>query len=164
MASVKDQLAKIDSYLAIAKAEEEKLSKGCKAAAAKLRNALLEVGKECSELRKNVLDIGKAIPVKHRAPKDQQAPSSGSEADEGDVKEAEVKMPDLPPLPSELKRQDGMSIADLMAAPPAQPVAPPAQPAAPLAPAKKPRAPRKKPVAEPVAQAAAPPPINLVQA
>lgn len=161
MASVKDQLAKIDSYLAIAKAEEEKLAKGCKAAAAKLRNALLEVGKECSELRKNVLDIGKAIPVKHRAPKDQQAASSGSEADEVEVKEADVKMPDLPPLPSELKRQDGMSVADLLAAPPAQPIAPPVQPAAP---AKKPRAPRKKPIAEPVAQAVAQPPINVVQA
>lgn len=67
--SVSDLLAAIDSRLSIAKAENEKLSRGIRSSAPKLRAALLEIGKSVSESRKLALDICKGIPVKKRLPK-----------------------------------------------------------------------------------------------
>jgi len=67
--SVTDLLAAIDSRLSIAKSENEKLSRGIRSSAPKLRAALLEIGKSVNESRKLALDIGKAIPVKKRLPK-----------------------------------------------------------------------------------------------
>ena len=87
--SVSAQLAEIERYLIIAKAEDAKLAKGTKSAAAKLRGALLEIGKECSESRKLALGHGKAIPVKKRAPKES--------------KESEEELPEAIP---QLQRQD----------------------------------------------------------
>ncbi len=83
--SVSEQLAAIEHALAIAKAENDKLAKGQKAAAPKVRNSLLDIGKTCSDARKAVLDIGKGIPVKKRAPKEVKedpVPSSGDESPE----------------------------------------------------------------------------------
>lgn len=79
--SVKDQLAAIERYLLQAKSEDEKLEKGIKSAAPKVRASLLEIGKIVSEGRKLALDHGKAIPVKKRAPKvesksDEELPES----------------------------------------------------------------------------------------
>ena len=87
--SVSAQLAEIERYLIIAKAEDAKLAKRTKSAAAKLRGALLEIGKECSNSRKLALDHGKAIPVKKRAPKES--------------KESEEELPEAIP---QLERQD----------------------------------------------------------
>ena len=151
MSSLKDQLARLEGFLTTAKLEEAKLSGGCKASAAKLRNALLEIGKGCYELRKSALDLGKAIPVKHRAKPEEK-------------KAEEAPLPaDAPPSPPELKRQEGMSAADvaniaaavqeLAPTPAPQPLAV-SPPVTPPTPAKKPRAPRKKAVA-PVAAAPA---------
>lgn len=67
--SVADLLNSIEMSLTRAKLENEKLSKGTKSAAPKVRAALLEIGKHVAESRKLVLDIGKSIPVKHREPK-----------------------------------------------------------------------------------------------
>ena len=88
--SVSAQLAEIERYLIIAKAEDAKLAKGTKSAAAKVRAALLEIGKEVSESRKPSLEAGKAIPVKKRAPKE----SKESEEEE------------LPEAIPQLERQD----------------------------------------------------------
>lgn len=99
--SVKEYLASIERELGIAKAEEEKLSGGCKASAARVRNSLLAIGKACSESRKIALEAGKAIPVKKRTPK----PKSD------DDKSGDESMPDAP-VP-ELKRQDAMSSLQL---------------------------------------------------
>lgn len=76
--SVTDLLAAIDSRLSIAKSENEKLSRGIRSSAPKLRAALLEIGKSVNESRKLALDIGKAIPVKKRMPKEAE-PSADPE-------------------------------------------------------------------------------------
>ena len=89
MSEVKDQLATIERSLAIARGKEEKLSKGVKSSAPKLRAALLDIGKECSQSRKSVLDIAKSIPVKTKAPKEPKLEES------------------LPGSPPALERQDG---------------------------------------------------------
>ena len=146
MSSLKDQLARLEGFLATAKLEEAKLSGGCKASAAKLRNSLLEIGKGCYELRKSALDLGKAIPVKHRVKPEAPLPA------------------DAPLSPPELKRQEGMSAVDVAhiaaavqeLAPTPSPPATPLPPATPATPAKKPRAPRKKAVALVVVPVAAP--------
>lgn len=75
--SVTDLLAAIDSRLSIAKSENEKLSRGIRSSAPKLRAALLEIGKSVNESRKLALDLGKAIPVK-RMPKEAE-PSADPE-------------------------------------------------------------------------------------
>ena len=79
--SVKDQLAKIESYLLLAKEDDAKLASGVKSAAPKVRSSLLEIGKLVSESRKLALDVGKQIPTKKRAPKvesksDEEMPES----------------------------------------------------------------------------------------
>lgn len=76
--SVTDLLAAIDSRLSIAKSENEKLSRGIRSSAPKLRAALLEIGKSVNESRKLALDLGKAIPVKKRMPKEAE-PSADPE-------------------------------------------------------------------------------------
>lgn len=119
--TVADHLAAIERELAVAKAENEKLVKGQKAAGPKVRNALLDIGKTVSEARKDVLEIGKAIPVKKRQPKaevkaDELLPSSGDEA------------------PEQAPVAEAAQLAEPLAAP---------------APAKKPRASRAKKVAVP---------------
>lgn len=131
MSEVKSQLASIDSHLAIAKLEEEKLSKGCKASAARCRNALLEIGKICSEARKDVLEIGKAVPTKKRAPKAVQPDEVESSSD--DLEEKKESQPMHPPDAIPMIGQPLV-----MAAPVAAPV-------------KKPRAPRAKKVVAAVA-------------
>lgn len=90
--SVADLLNSIEMSLTRAKLENEKLSKGTKSAAPKVRAALLEIGKHVAESRKLVLDIGKSIPVKRREPKQPAA---------------EVQVPavqELPPPPEPLQR------------------------------------------------------------
>ena len=77
--SVTDLLAAIDSRLSIAKSENEKLSRGIRSSAPKLRAALLEIGKSVNESRKLALDLGKAIPVKKRMPKEAE-PSADPES------------------------------------------------------------------------------------
>lgn len=120
--AVQQHLAEIERCLAMAKAENEKLIKGTKSAAPKLRSALLDIGKNVSEGRKLALDVGKAIPVKKRIPK-----------------EAKVEE-ELPAESPELERQDGVSEPE------------DSQPAEPtLAPIKKPRASRKLKLAPPAA-------------
>ena len=101
--SVKDQLSQIKHYVALAEAEEERLSRGVKSAAPKLRGSLLNVGKLCSESRKLALDCGKQIPVKKRAPKvesksDEEMPES-PELERQDAV-AEVKAVELSDTPS----------------------------------------------------------------
>lgn len=76
--SVRSSLAEIERCLVIAKAENEKLSRGIRSSAPKLRAALLEIGKSVNESRKLALDIGKAIPVKKRMPKEAE-PSADPE-------------------------------------------------------------------------------------
>ena len=71
--SIKDQLTQIERYLIQAKIEDERLEKGVKSAAPKLRASLLEIGKIVSESRKAALDAGKAIATKKRAPKGPEA-------------------------------------------------------------------------------------------
>src|SRR5690606_31401865 len=66
--SIAASIAQMEHYLNLAKAEDAKLQKGTRSSAAKVRSALLEMGKECSA-RKAALEAGKAIPVKKRAPK-----------------------------------------------------------------------------------------------
>ena len=73
--SIQSNLAAIEKYLAVAKAEDTKLANGTKSSAAKVRAALLEIGKECSESRKLALDCGKAIPTKKRVPKEAKSDS-----------------------------------------------------------------------------------------
>lgn len=91
--SLKAHLAGLESHLAVAKQEEIKLAGGCKASAARLRNALLEIGKICSEARKDALDIGKSIIPKKRASKD---PSNEPQPDvvesDGEKKDEPVPM------------------------------------------------------------------------
>ena len=65
-------ISEIERYLAIAKLEQAKLDNGCKASAARVRGALLEIGKEVSQSRKLALDAGKAIVTKKRAPKEEK--------------------------------------------------------------------------------------------
>ena len=76
--SVQSSLAEIERCLVIAKSENEKLSRGIRSSAPKLRAALLEIGKSVNESRKLALDIGKAIPVKKRMPKEAE-PSADPE-------------------------------------------------------------------------------------
>ncbi len=138
MSEVKGHLSSIDGHLATAKLEEEKLSKGCKASAARCRNSLLEIGKICSEARKDVLEIGKAVPTKKRAPKDpkdevQPDEVESSSDDSEEKKEAQpVSPPDAIPMIGQ--------------APVVAPVA--------VAPVKKTRAPRAKKGAVSVAPSA----------
>ncbi len=99
--SVSEQLAAIEHALAIAKSENEKLAKGQKAAAPKVRNSLLDIGKTCSDARKAVLDIGKGIPVKKRSPKlevkaDELVPSSGDESPDPQPVAEAVAAPAVP--------------------------------------------------------------------
>ena len=98
MSSIAEHLASIERSLATAKAENAKLEKGCKASAAKLRNALLEIGKTCSDSRRDALEAGKAIVVKKRLPKPESKDASSGE-----------EQPDVPVL----ERQD--AVADLAA-------------------------------------------------
>lgn len=92
MTTVKSELDNIERQLSIAKAENERLGKGTKCAAAKLRAALLEIGKSCSESRKLALDAGKSIPVKKREPKEAK-----------EEEDPEEKLPEATPL---LERQN----------------------------------------------------------
>ena len=116
--STSSNLSKIKRYLSVAKQEDVKLAKGVKSSAAKLRGALLEIGKECSECRKVVLDLGKKIEVKKRVP---------TEAKE------EKKAEELPLVAPALERQDGSEDVEPAESSPIS-----------LAPVKNPRAPRKK--------------------
>jgi len=87
-------LANIARELAIATAEYPKLEKGQKAAAAKFRNAALQIVKDATATRKPVLDMGKAIQRKSRAkpaPVPEPAPVAAAE--------------ELPPGPPKLERQ-----------------------------------------------------------
>ena len=113
--SISSNLSEIERYLVIAKQEDVKLARGVKSSAAKLRSALLEIGKECSECRKVVLDLGKNIEVKKRVPKE------------------EKKAEELPLLAPALERQDGSEDVEPAESSPIS-----------LAPVKKPRVPRKK--------------------
>ena len=62
--SIKDSLARIEHYLNLAKADDDKLAAGTKSAAPKVRSSLLEINKLCLESRKIALDCGKAIVTK----------------------------------------------------------------------------------------------------
>ena len=77
--SVQSSLAEIERCLAIAKQHDEKLAKGVRSSAPKLRAALLDIGKLVGESRKVALDAGKQIPVKKRAPKAAVAAAEASE-------------------------------------------------------------------------------------
>ncbi len=77
--SVQSSLAEIERCLAIAKQHDEKLAKGVRSSAPKLRAALLDIGKLVGESRKVALDAGKAIPTKKRASKAAVAPAEASE-------------------------------------------------------------------------------------
>lgn len=68
--SVASLLAEIERSLGVAKLHDEKLAKGIRSSAPKLRASLLEIGKLVGESRKLALEAGKSIPVKHRAPKE----------------------------------------------------------------------------------------------
>src|SRR4051812_24475823 len=95
--SVKDQLASIERYLVQAKLEDEKLEKGVKSAAPKLRASLLEIGKIVSEGRKVALDAGKAIPIKKRVPKEAKVEEALPEsASDGEI--SEILQPAEPSL------------------------------------------------------------------
>ena len=72
---IESNLAAIEKYLSVAKTEDAKLASGTKSSAAKVRAALLEIGKECSQSRKLALDFGKAIPSKKRVPKEEKSDS-----------------------------------------------------------------------------------------
>lgn len=76
--SVQSSLAEIERCLAIAKHHDEKLAKGVKSAAPKLRAALLDISKLVGESRKVALASGKAIAVKKRVPKAAVAPEAAS--------------------------------------------------------------------------------------
>ena len=102
--SIQSNLAAIEKYLAVAKAEDAKLASGTKSSAAKVRAALLEIGKECSESRKLALDCGKAIPTKKRVPKE---PKSDSE--------------ELPESPPALKRADDVKAPEVSDTPTIKP-------------------------------------------
>lgn len=67
--SVQSSLAEIERCLAIAKQHDDRLAKGVKSAAPKLRAALLDISKLVGESRKVALEAGKQIPVKKRVPK-----------------------------------------------------------------------------------------------
>ena len=94
MSEIKGHIAAIERSLAIARGEEDKLAKGIKCAAPKLRAALLEIGKICSDSRKVVLERAKSMPIKVRSPKES--------------KQAEEPLPDASPV---LERQDGQAAA-----------------------------------------------------
>ena len=89
----------MEHYLNLAKAEDAKLQKGTRSSAAKVRSALLEIGKECSGARKAALEAGKAIPVKKRAPK-------AAEAAEAKESKESKSDDELLPEDSVLERQD----------------------------------------------------------
>ena len=130
--SLKQHIASIESHIAVAKQEEIKLSGGCKAAAARFRGSLLEIGKICSEGRKDALDIGKAVPVRRRIPKESDPASIESDPEE--KKETQIVAPDvLPDASPVLARQDAL----------VDPIVDAARAALAVVPAKKPRAPRK---------------------
>lgn len=80
--SVQSSLAEIERCLAIAKQHDEKLAKGVKSAAPKLRAALLDIGKLVGESRRVALASGKAIAVKKRVPKAVVAPEAASSSPE----------------------------------------------------------------------------------
>ena len=89
--SVKDRLAAMEGYLTTAKLEESKLAGGCKSSAARCRNALLELAKACSDVRKDVLEVGKAVPTKKRAPKSpEEVKPESEESEEEKVTDAPV--------------------------------------------------------------------------
>ena len=88
--SIKDSLARIEHYLNLAKADDDKLAAGTKSAAPKVRSSLLEIGKLCSESRKIALDCGKAIATKKRVPKE--------------TKSSDEELPESSPI---LERADG---------------------------------------------------------
>jgi len=67
--SVQSSLAEIERCLAIAKQHDEKLVKGVRSSAPKLRAALLDISKLVGESRRVALEVGKQIPVKKRVPK-----------------------------------------------------------------------------------------------
>jgi hypothetical protein len=90
-------LTEIERLLTLAKAENTKLEGGCKASAPKVRNSLLDIAKQCAESRKVVLDIGKAIEVKHRVKPAEPAEQKPAEPD------------DLPLAPPKLERQSAQS-------------------------------------------------------
>jgi hypothetical protein len=98
MSAIKAQLSSLGNHLAVAISEEEKLSKGCKASAARCRNALLELAKGCSAARKDVLEVGKSVPTKKRAPrdpKDEVKPDQvSSESDEKEAEPSQSGHPD----------------------------------------------------------------------
>ena len=135
MAEIKAQLSLIVGHLATAKAEEIKLSGGCKASAARCRNALLEIGKICSETRKDVLEVGKAVQTKKRIPKDPEEVKPDPEPESEEEKTAEPVPPkDLLPSIGEIKSADileALRVSDAASLVVAAPV-------------KKPRAPRAK--------------------
>ena len=89
MSTLAAQLAEIERYLIIAKAEDAKLSAGTKSSAPQVRASLLEIGKLVSESRKLALDAGKQIPVKKSLPKES--------------KESEEELPEAIP---QIERQD----------------------------------------------------------
>ncbi len=98
--SVKDQLTQIERYLIQAKVEDERLEKGIRSAAPKLRACLLEIGKIVSEGRKIALGAGKAIVPKKRAPKEVKVESKESDPDE------------LPLSEPVLARADAIEVSD----------------------------------------------------
>lgn len=120
--SVSDLLVSIDARLSIAKAENEKLTKGIRSSAPKLRAALLEIGKLVGESRKLALDLGKAIPVKKRAPKEAEPISQSLVEPISDAISA-------PLVPVEIVPASAEPVVALKKRAPRKPAAPP-QPAA----------------------------------
>ena len=103
--SIQINLAAIEKYLAVAKAEDTKLANGTKSYAAKVRAALLEIGKECSNSRKLALDVGKQIPTKKRVPKS----------------EAKSDSEELPESPPALEGADGVKAPEVSDTPTIKP-------------------------------------------
>jgi len=98
--SIAASIAQMEHYLNLAKAEDAKLQKGTRSSAAKVRSALLEIGKECSGARKAALEAGKAIPVKKRVPKAAEAKES---KESKESKSDDELLPEVSPV---LERQD----------------------------------------------------------
>ena len=95
MAEIKAQLESIDKHLATAKLEGVKLASGCFASAARCRNSLLEIGKICSEVRKDVLDIGKSVKSAKRVLKDSKQPDKEEDVEPVNDVPSEVKASDV---------------------------------------------------------------------
>jgi hypothetical protein len=102
MSALKEQLTAIERYLLQAKADEEKLAKGTRSAAPKIRASLLEIGKTVSEGRKLALETGKAIVPKKRAPKESKSADEEMPAELPKLARqiAEVKVPEVSDTPS----------------------------------------------------------------